>query len=564
MHRHIQDINDYILDVLDGTVPVCEYVKLAAQRHLDDLKRSEDRDYPFEFSHDACIAFLNFCELHYHVKGPWAGTKIRLEPWQKFVFGVPFGWLYKKTGLRRFREIYAEICRKNSKSTAAALVGLYMGAEDCTGAPEIYSGATTEKQAKEVFEPAWKMAYKNEDFQRYYKINLTGTSKNPTGIYFLKNGGKFVPIIGNPGDGPSPSCSITDEYHEHPTNAQYNSMVTGMGSREQPLRLIITTAGEDTSRPCYEKRSDCIKMLQNVLPNDELWAVIYTIDEKDNWEDFGVWKKANPNMGVSVFTDFLEARHKEALTKKERQSIIKCKHLNIWSSLGGGKAFVNMPDWNKLADKSLNIDDFEDQECAMGVDLASKIDMAACVKVFRRDGKYYVFPKCYLPEKTVERSENEHYRRWAGQGHLIVTPGARIDFEYIEDDIRADIVRYQLRGLGYDPQESNYLINNLTRENDNITCVEIGQNASILNGPMKEFEALVESGGIVHDGNPVLSWMVSNVIKKQSRNKKYYPGREREKSKIDAFMCILFSLIVWEAEVEDCESVYDERGILIV
>jgi phage terminase large subunit-like protein len=290
---HIQDINQYISDVLTGRILACEHIKNAARRHLKDVEASERPEYPYEFRSELAVKFIAFCELHYHVKGKWRGQRIKLEPWQKFSFGIPFGWVRKSDRLRRYREIFALIARKNAKSTMAALIGLYMGAEDSSGAPEVYSGATSEKQAREVFDPAWKMTFANTAFKTHYRVNLTGTESNPTGIFFMKNGGKFVPVIGNPGDGSSPSCSITDEYHEHPTSSQYDTMVTGMGAREQPLRLIISTAGTNISYPCYEKQQDCIKILQGVMKNDEVWAVIYTIDPEDDWKDFSCWAKAN-------------------------------------------------------------------------------------------------------------------------------------------------------------------------------------------------------------------------------------------------------------------------------
>lgn len=563
MVDHIEDIHTYIDDVLNGGIPACQFVRQAAQRHLNDLQQSQHKEYPYEFRPELVIKFINFCERHKHVKGKWRGQRIKLEPWQKFVFALPFGWVWKESGLRRYREIYAEIARKNAKSTIAALIGLYMAAEDSAGAPEVYSGATTEKQAKEVFDPAWKMANSNADFKEYYAVNLTGTESNPTGIFFTDTGGKFIPVIGNPGDGPSPSCSITDEYHEHQTSSQYDTMVTGMGAREQALRLVITTAGTDISAPCYEKRMDCIKILQGVMQNDEVWAVIFTIDDGDDWKDFQVWQKANPNMSVSVFKDFLRARHKEALDKAERQNIIKCKHLNVWSN--SSEAFINMAEWDKLKHNDLEEEDFEGEECAMGMDLASKIDIAAYCKLFKRDDKYYPFLRYYLPEKAVMRPENDHYRRWADEGKLIVTPGASTDYLYIEEDIKADAKRFRVRGLGYDPYESGYLVNNLSRwESNIIECIEVSQTAGTISGPMKDFEGLVESGNIIHDGDPVLKWMVSNVVKKESRHKKYYPSRENQKNKIDGFMTILFALIVWAAEVDTGESVYDGRGLIII
>lgn len=561
---HESDISAYLQGVKNGTIPACQWIRLAVKRHEEDLQKSlSDENYPYYFDIDAATHFIEFCELQKHTKGKWRGQSFVMEPWQKFAFAVPFGWKRRSDELRRYRRLYVLIPRKNGKSLMGALIGLYMLLADNEGGPEVYSGATTEKQAKEVFNPAWHAVSLNPPMKTHFGINLTGSYENPTGIFSPKNGGRFVALVGIPRDGQSPSCSLIDEYHEANSSGLFDTMVTGAGAREQPIVAVITTAGTDISVPCYEMEQDAKKVLQGVMTNDEWWVILYTIDDGDDWKDFEVWKKANPNLGISVFEDFLSARHKEALDKAERQNIILCKHLNRWTS--SSEAFINMAEWDKLKKDDLKEEDFEGEECAMGMDLASKIDIAAYCKLFKRDDKYYPFLKYYLPEKAVMRPENDHYRRWADEGRLIVTPGASTDYLYIEEDIKDDAKRFQVRGLGYDPYESGYLVNNLSRwESDIIQCIEVSQTAGTISGPMKDFEGLVESGNIVHDGDPILKWMVSNVVKKVSRHKKYYPSRENQKSKIDGAMTIFFCLIVWAAEVDTGESVYDGRGLIII
>ncbi len=570
---HIQDLIGYADDALSGKTPVCQYIRLAAQRFIDDLDKQKQKDFPFYFCEQSAIDVIEFGEMLKHVKGKWRGQNIKIGRWEKFLLGNLFGWKRKTDNKRRFRELYAEIPRKNGKSTLMALIGLYMLVADGEGAPEVYSGATSEKQAHEVFAPAWKMCNASPELKNFFGINLTGSDSFPTGIFCTQNGGKFISIIGNPGDGPSPSCSITDEYHEHRTSVQYDTMETGMAAREQPIRLVVTTAGVNISFPCYEKRADAIRVLNGTLDNDELFTLIYTIDDNDDWKDFDVWIKANPNYGVSVFDDFLRARYTKAMQKAESQNILLCKHLNVWSN--SSQAFINIVDWDKQKvnlirdgfpqDVEYSEALFEGEECAMGMDLASKIDIAAYCKLFKRGNKYFPFLKYYLPERAVMRPENDHYRRWADEGRLIVTPGASTDYLYIEEDIKADAKRFQVRGLGYDPYESGYLVNNLSRwESNIIQCVEVSQTAGVISGPMKDFEGIVESGNMLHDGDPILKWMVGNVVKKESRHKKYYPSRENAKNKIDGFMTILFSLIVWQAEMENEASVYESRGVVII
>ncbi|HEC2537286.1 TPA: terminase large subunit, partial [Yersinia enterocolitica] len=189
--------------------------------------------------------------------------KIKLEPWQQFIFAVGFGWLKKKNKLRRFTEIYVEVPRKNGKSLIAAGVGNYMFCADGEFGAEVYCGAVTEKQAWKVFQPALLMVQKLPAMRK--KFSIKPWAKKMT----RPDGSVFEPVIGDPGDGDSPSCAIIDEYHEHATDSLYTTMTTGMGSRSQPMTLIITTAGFDMQSPCYEKRTQIVEILEGIRKGGE-------------------------------------------------------------------------------------------------------------------------------------------------------------------------------------------------------------------------------------------------------------------------------------------------------
>lgn len=193
----------------------------------------------------------------------------------------------------------------------------------------------------------------------------------------------FEPIIGNPGDGASPSCSIVDEYHEHDSAALYETMLTGMGARRHPLMFIITTSGANIEGPCYDKRREVIEMLEGLVPNDELFGWIWTLDEGDDWTDPKVLAKANPNMGVSVYADYLVSQQQRAIKQARFTNTFKTKHLNLWVTAKAG--FFNLQQWEACKDESLVLEQFEGQNCILGFDLARKLDMNSMARVFYRD-----------------------------------------------------------------------------------------------------------------------------------------------------------------------------------
>lgn len=341
-------------EVVRGKRSACRYVQLACKRHLDDLAASRKKDFRWKFDPEVAERKLALIELLPHTKGEWAfkGQLVTLEPWQKFGLMATFGWLNKRTGKRRFRESYWEVPRKNGKSVIAAGVGIGMFVLDDEFGAEVYAGATTEKQAWEVFRPAQLMVKRSPML-----IESAGIEVNASNMNKPADGSRFEPIIGNPGDGASPSCAIVDEYHEHDSAALYETMLTGMGARRQPLMFIITTAGANIEGPCFDKRRQVIEMLEGTVPDDELFGWIWTIDEGDDWTDPRVLAKANPNIGISVYQDYLESQQQRAIKSARFTNTFKTKHLNVWTSAKAG--YFNLEDWKAREDQALALEQFE-------------------------------------------------------------------------------------------------------------------------------------------------------------------------------------------------------------
>ena len=535
----------YARDVVAGKVPACNWVRLACARHLDDLERSEKRGYPWKFSREEAERVCEFVQLLPHTKGKWARERrlITLEPWQKFIFCAVFGWQSKKTGLRRFREVYCEVPRKNGKSVLAAGVGLLMFAADGEYGAEVYCGATTEKQAWEVFRPARLMLEKTPQLRQ-----LVGAELMAKAMAIPEDGSRFEPLIGDPGDGSSPSCALVDEYHEHPTPALYETMQTGMGAREQPLLFVITTAGFNLAGPCYDQRGKVQKMLQGVTPNDELFGLIYTLDDGDNWEDPANLAKANPNFGVSVLEDYLRKQLEDAKRYPSRQNAFKTKHLNLWVS--AKEAWLNMADWMACGDSGLRLEDFEGKPCWVGVDLASKSDLTAVALVFREKDErgrdlWTVFVRCYLPTGAVDRSSTNRaaYESWINSGHLLTTDGEETDFDVIRGDLKDLAQRFQIVEIAYDKWRATQLAHQL--QSDGAEVIEVGGGVGTMNQPMREVEAALVSRRFRHPADPLLTWQASNVATREVKGCLVPMKADEGKAnlrKIDAMVAILMAM----------------------
>jgi len=548
--------NQYIEDILSEKIPACEQVKQACQRQKDDLERWNDEDAPYYFVPYLADKICAFIERLPHVKGLWAKQKLllKLEPWQIFNVTTMFGWIKTSNGSRRFGEAYLEIPRKNGKSILAAAIGLYMFVEDGEIGAEIYSGATSEKQSWCVFQPAKWMAERAEGFLEHYDI-----LSNASNLCCIENGSKFEPLIGDPGDGASASLAICDEFHEHKKPVLYDSMITGMLSRESPLMLVITTAGVDTSSPCYDKRNQICKILDGSIDNENIYGIIYTLDKEDDWTDFEMWKKANPNFGISILEDKLKPRYTEAMQRASKQNINRCKHLNQW--MNSGKGYFNIVAWDKCGDKDLKMEDFKGEDCWVGLDLSSKLDITSMAILFKRDDDYYAFLKNYLPEDATEGEDKTHYQTWVKEGWLTTTMGSMVDYEVLLEDLLELGKEYQIQEVCTDPWNAAQLVQTLQKLK--ITVVEIPQVVKFLSEPMKELDAVMFENKIHHNGDPVFKWMIGNTCGRHDKNDNVFPYKEIDANKYDGVSATL-NAMCRILRTQKTGTKYAKKGLTII
>lgn len=550
-----------------GKIPACDWVRRACQRHLDDQVKAKSKEYRFEWKpEDRAQTACEFIEGLPHVKGKWANNKetIKLQDWQCFLICSLFGWVDKESGNYRFRKAYICVPRKNAKSTLAAGIGLYKFAADGEYGAEVYSGATSEKQAWEVFRPARLMVERTSALKKVFGIGVG--AKN---LSIFSNGSRFEPVIGKPGDGASPSCAIIDEYHEHKTDDLYDTMLTGMGARENPLMLVITTAGSDRSGPCYQLQVEVQEVLKGKREDDRLFGIIYTIDDKDEWTSVDSVIKANPNYGVSVSKEFLEDELKAAIQSARKQNVYKTKHQNIW--VNSAVAWMNMVKWDACKDETLSIADFEGEDAIFGLDLASRTDLAARIRLFKRviDNKrhYYVFGAYYLNEEAIEHSPNSQtYQGWVADDRLTVTPGSVTDHTWIMNDIIKESKQFNILEIPHDPYQALPLMQfamNSPEWDQSIKFVTIQQSVKEMSGPMKELEVLVLEGRLHHDGDPILGWGISNVVCWRDLKDNLFPRKEREENKIDPAVALMIALARSES-LPDVSSVYESRGVVTI
>lgn len=515
----------YIDRVISGERIAGELERLAVERQLRDLENATEMGLYFD-EKAAKIAMAFFVFLR-HFKGEWAGNEFELEDWQCFIIWVVFGWKTKE-GRRRFNYADVEVSRKNGKTSFAAGIALYMLIMDGEQGAEVYSAAVDKEQASICWKAAKAMVELSPELSKYLKLWTTSIVMESTSSNY-----KMLSKETKNKDGLSPHCAICDEMHAWPTDEIYNLITSGMGARRNPLVFSITTAGFNMSSPYYSMRCHYVDILKGIKKEENTFVIIFCPDKGDDWKDPNTWYKASPNLGVSVYMDYMYKEFERAINKGGTTEVnFKTKNLNMW---------VDAPDvWIQdekvlRCDYGTTDDDLLGQECWGGLDLASHVDINSLALYFPKlDVPAFRF-YFWIPEgKVLQKEDRIDYRQWHKEGWINVTPGDVIDIDFMVSDISSVLKKYDVKNIAFDPAKAYHgVIQGLQKEGFDTILDEFSQSMMNMSEPTKKVEADVTSGAIDLMKNPVIRWMFRNVVVYRDANDNIKLDKRRSIEKID-------------------------------
>ncbi len=528
-------VTAYARQVVAGEVPAGKYHRLACARHLRDLERQGTPDFPYRFELPRAERFFRFAEQLRHYKGEWAGTCIRLTPYQKFRLGSIFGWVHVETGLRRFRTAYNEIPRKQGKSLEAAIVALYVVFFDGEPGAEGYTIATKKDQAKIVFNDAKKLVRSSG-----LKKRIGGSGQKHQPLYRDATESKLDALGADADstDGLNPNLIITDEFHKHKDRALIDVMETATGARRQPLHFQITTAGDDPVSPCGDQHDYACKILEGVLVDETFFAFIAHADPEDDWQSEATWKKANPHWNISIKPDDMRALAVKAKGIPAAAATFKQKRLNLW--VNSAAPCLSVDGWRK-GQTQWAPEDMVHQRCFVGIDLASKIDLCCCSFVFppaAGRASWRLLQYIWTPADTLaDRAHRDRapYDVWRDQGWLVATPGTQIDHQLIRVVLREARTRYDIEQIGFDPWHADTLISQLVNEDGfpETQVVLVPQTFAGMSSACLTMQAEILSGHVDARGCPVTAWAVSNVVAHQDTKENLMFAKGKSRGRID-------------------------------
>lgn len=459
----------------------------------------------------------------------------KLEPWQRDYIGTLFGWK-RPDGTRRYRETFAGVPRKNGKTIMCAGLGLYCLRCDGELGPEVYCAAFSRDQATLVFDHAAAMARGKAEFLA--EVDIHDSTKR---IICRGNGGfmRAIPADAATSHGFNASAVIFDEVHTQTNRCLYDVLKTSQGARKQPLLAGISTAGHNRESICWELWQHARRVRDGIVRDPYFLPMLYEIGEGEAWDDRDVWRKVNPNLGVSISEEFLEGEYERASSVPAYENTFRNLYLNEWTQQS--VRWLPMDRWDRCNGSS---EIPSGSDCWVGVDLSTKLDITAAVAVFRAGETVELVCKFFVPAEQArerERRDRVPYEQWARAGWITTTPGNTIDYGWVRREINELGRRHHIVQIAMDRWNAEQLAQQLQSE-DGLPVTYFPQTISNFTGPAKEFEKLVLSGELRHGGNPVLRWMADNVSVYRDANENIRPDKAHSSERIDGIVAAIMGI----------------------
>ena len=528
------------------------YYEKTFVRHENDLDRVRSGAVThMRFNERLGYKYVAVMQQLSHVEGEVAGQLIVLSEWMVRCIVILFGWQKHRCGadgtvlirdgkeqwVRRFSTAFLTVARKNAKSEMASGVAIAEGILSVEKGNQIVTFATKREQAKIVWSVCDRMIQANQDLKK--DVNVAYST-----IRMIPNGTSIIPLSKDTRsyDGLGVGLGIGDEIHALSDRSIIDVIESSQGSRVQPMMFYITTSGFDTASPGFKEYEYAKKVLDGIIDDDSYFAFVAELDPDDDPFDESVWFKANPNLGISKSWDYMRKAAKSAKERPETKNNFLVKDLNLW--VNSHEEYISRNDWN-------DCEGYPDLDEAVGViegiDLSLRDDFTAKVSLYLLpDNKFHIRHTSYIP--SARKEERAKFLRvplfeWINAGHIITTPGNAIDHGFIIRDVVHMIENSNVLAVAFDRAHADYFINKIENETGYENCIAIGQGPSQISEPTLLLKKMVLNKEISHENDPVLNWMISNVMLTEPDSYgRVKPDRSSPEKKIDGVAALINTL----------------------
>lgn len=483
------------------------------------------------------------------------GKPFILFDWQwRRVVAPLFGWI-NKDGKRRFKRSFITVAKKNGKSALCAALMIYLLVGTGEYSANVFNIACTREQAGELYSEVIKMI-RNSPVLRS-KLEIKETVKR---VLFRKMASKIHTLAAAVGgsQGMNASALIVDELHEWTTKKGrdlWDSLKYAGSSREEPIAIVITTAGGNRFTVCYEQYLYAKKVAAGLWDDTTYHSAVFEADETDDIQDPATWRKANPSWGMGQLTDDdfrLEAQ--AAKVSISAETAFRRYTLNQWVQANEKAGWIRHAAW-KACKPQLPVEEYAGMPCVAALDIGSVSDLTALVVAYpHEDGAVSIFPYFWVPEETAfdrEKKQEAPYQTWIDRGLVIGTEGSATDYDKVRADINTLREKHGFETLAVDVLFQGAQLA-MQLMSDGLDVHPHAQGVLALTNPSKRFEHLVRNKNLAHGNNDVLDWMLSNVTLYVDGANNYKPDKKRSKDKIDGIIATIMAI-----------SLLDLKGFLI-
>lgn len=521
-------------------------VSKKVEKQFDKLINDLNNPSKYHFDLDKATRPIEFVEKFCkHSKGQWAGKPVILDLWQKAIIQSIFGFVDDK-GIRKYREALIIVARKNGKSTLLSAIALYMLFADHEGGAQVCCVASKKDQAKIVFTEAKNMVAQSPWLGQLIK-------KRKSDLYVPLTFSTFEPLASdsNTLDGLNMHCGIIDELHSIKDRNIYDVSKQSMGARTQPLLLIISTAGF-VRENIYDNRYEYAdKVLNGMIEDERFISFIYELDERSEWSKQKCWAKANPGLGTIKSLEYMKNQVKQATDDKSYLPTVLTKDFNIRET--GVGSWLTFETINNPATYDMSI--FKECYGVGGVDLSSVGDLTCASVLVRKENKWYLMQKYWIPLEKAEQKEREDkvpYKLWKDKGYVDFCLGNKINYTDVTNwfiELREKYGIYTL-WVGYDKWNAQYWQEEMKQNSFNLE--EVIQGSLTMSAPMKLLAADLESKIINYNNNPVLKWCLTNTQIEVDKNDNIRPVKGKNaKQRIDGTVSLIDAYVVLQRHYED-------------
>ena len=521
-----KDITLYPFEVVEGKIIACKLVVLSCQRFISFLQNDD-----VVFDKEAVNRVIKFIGKLKHSIGVFSGRNFNLENWQRFVVAYIYGLKWKKNNKRITRTFILSVGRKNGKSSLLSAMALYAMLEE-SGA-SVVSAANSANQAKILFQMCSQYLKSIDPKSKFF-------ARYRDRIIFDKTNSEIKVVSADASrlDGLNLNFFVEDETASAVDSSVWDVLESSQRSRAQPLACSCSTRGFQLSGFYKSLEDSAIEVLNGTKQDDSLFPLIYTLDNEDDWKDESVWCKANPNLGVSISTEYLHQQITKAVNNQTQELSIKTKLLNMWVS--SAENWIPL-DYIYNASHPINIDEFRNQYCYLSFDLASTTDLTCVSLMIEKDAKYYMKNWYFFPVDQLENNINaERYKRWVNQGYLTLTSGNVTDYDLVMNKIMEIQNICPILQISYDQWNATDLAIRLTEQN--LPLQPYSQSMQSMNLPTKTLERWILQGVVIIDKNPITLWCYENARVKSDWNENIRIVKNSQSQKIDGVIASIMNV----------------------